>query len=305
MSFDHPRDLVGYGGRPPFADWPGGARIALSFVLNYEEGGENCVLYGDAASETRNAELEYPAPTPGERMLSIESMYEYGSRVGFWRIHKVFERLGIPLTIYAIGLALEQNPDAAAAMVEANYEIASHGWRWIDYKRIPEAEERAHLDRSIALIKRMTGRRPVGFYMGRPSFNTRRIVVEEGGFLYDSDSYNDDLPFWVDVGGKQHLVLPYAQDTNDNRFSRGQGIETVDQYVTFLKDTFDWLYAEGAETPRMMSVGMHCRLIGKPGRTVAIQRFLDHVAKHDHVWICRREDIARHWHARHPAHAAP
>jgi putative urate catabolism protein len=294
------RDLKGYGANPPLADWPGGARLALSLVLNVEEGAEYSIENGDQHSESILSDLGIGAPLIGERNLNIESLYDYGSRVGFWRLMRLFRERNIPLTIYAVGLALERCPEIAVAIVDAGHEVASHGWRWIDYHTVPAAEEADHIRRCIAVIERLTGSRPLGWYTGRPSPNTRRLVVEEGGFLYDSDAYDDELPYWVTVSGKQHLILPYSFDNNDSRFTRSQGFDLAEEFFTYLRDGFDWLYAEGATTPRMMSVGLHCRLIGKPARIAGLARFLDHVQRHKDVWICRRVDIARHWRTRHP-----
>jgi putative urate catabolism protein len=293
-----PRDFVGYGRRTPHAQWPGGARLALQIVLNYEEGAERSVLEGDETCEVLNCDLVGATPVAG-RNLSIESHYEYGSRAGFWRLLRLFERRRIPLTIFAVAQALARNPDAAAAMVESGHEIACHGWRWIDYQAVPEAVEREHIRQASAAIRTLTGRAPVGWYTGRTSVNTRRLVVEHGGYLYDSDSYADDLPSWLVVAGRRHLVVPYAFDTNDMRFAMPAGFTNGTQFSDYLKDTFDVLYAEGAEFPRMMSVGLHCRLAGRPGRLAALERFLDHVARHDRVWLCTREQIARHWIAVH------
>ena len=301
---DYPRDLVGYGRDVPAADWPGGARIAVQFVLNYEEGGESSVLHGDAASERFLSEIvgaeSYPA-----RHLSMESIYEYGARAGVWRILREFERRGLPLTVFGVAMALERNPEVTAAFTALGHEIACHGWRWIHYQNVPEATEREHMRLAVEAFRRMTGAAPLGWYTGRDSPNTRRLVVEHGGFVYDADYYGDDLPFWTPVeksdGTKlQHLIVPYTLDCNDMRFATPQGFNTGEQFLAYLKDAFDVLYAEGAERPRMMSVGMHCRLLGRPGRFAALQRFLDHVARHDRVWICRRIDVARHWIARHP-----
>jgi putative urate catabolism protein len=296
----YPRDLKGYGRTPPQAEWPNGARLALSIVLNYEEGAEYSVLHGDPHSESILSDLGVASPIIGARNLNIEQLYGYGSRVGVWRLLDLFGERRIPLTVYAVGMALERNPDVATAIVAAGHEVASHGWRWIDYQDMPEAEEREHISRAVAAIERLTGQRPLGWYTGRPSPNTRRLVVAEGGFLYDSDAYDDDLPYWVTVDGKGHLVIPYSFDNNDSRFTRSQGFDLADEFFAYLRDGFDWLYAEGAKTPRMMSVGLHCRLIGKPGRIGGLARFLDHVQRHDDVWLCRRVDIARHWRARHP-----
>jgi putative urate catabolism protein len=301
----YPRDLIGYGRNPPAADWPGGARVAVQFVLNYEEGGENCVLHGDAGSEQFLSEIVGAASFPA-RHLSMESIYEYGSRVGVWRILREFERRRLPLTVFGVAMALERHPEATAAFVELGHEIASHGWRWIHYQNVDEATEREHLERAVAIQRRLTGAAPLGWYTGRDSPNTRRLVVEHGGFEYDSDYYGDDLPFWTDVtvsdgSVRRHLVVPYTLDANDMRFATPQGFNTAQHFFDYLRDSFDLLYAEGAETPRMLSIGMHCRLLGRPGRMLALQRFLDHLEKHDRVWVCRRIDIARHWKARFPA----
>jgi len=295
----YPRDLIGYGAHPPHPHWPGDARIALQIVLNYEEGGENSVLHGDRASETFLSEI-IGAPAFEMRHLSMESLYEYGSRTGFWRIMSEFERRALPLTIFGVSMALERNPAAVAAMVQAGHEIACHGWRWISYQQVDKATEAAHMQRAVEIIQRLTGSAPVGWYSGRDSPNTRRLVVEHGGFLYDADSYADDLPYWVEVNGQPHLVVPYTLDANDMRFATAQGFNSGEQFYQYLKDSFDVLYAEGATAPKMMSVGLHCRLAGRPGRFAALCRFLDHVQRHDKVWICRRADIARHWYARHP-----
>ena len=306
MSVNYPRDLIGYGRNPPHADWPGGARIALQFVLNYEEGGENCVLHGDAVSEVFLSEIigaqAYPA-----RHLSMESLYEYGSRAGVWRILREFERRQLPLTVFGVSMALERHPELTAALVELGHEIACHGWRWIHYQNVDEATEREHMKIGTEILRRLTGGQwPVGWYTGRDSPNTRRLVVEHGGFEYDSDYYGDDLPLWTTVETSDHrrvphLVVPYTLDANDMRFATPQGFNTAEHFFAYLRDTFDVLYAEGAERPKMMSVGMHCRLLGRPGRFRALTRFLDHVQRHDKVWICRRVDIARHWRERHPA----
>ncbi len=297
---DYPRDLAGYGARPPRADWPGGARLAVQFVLNYEEGGENCILHGDAASESFLSEIVGAVPWPGQRHMSMESIYEYGSRVGVWRLLRLFEREAIPLTVFAVAMALERNPAVAEAAMKAGHEICSHGYRWIDYRDVPEEVEREHLDRAVDIIRRLTGERPLGWYTGRTSVNTRRLVAEEGGFLYDADDYNDDLPHWTVAAGRPHLVVPYTLDVNDMRFASPQGFNSGDQYFAYLRDSFDTLYAEGSETPRMMSVGLHCRLAGRPGRFRALERFIDHARAHEDVWFCRRIDIARHWRQRHP-----
>ncbi len=296
----YPRDLRGYGRDVPHADWPGDARIALQLVLNFEEGGENCVLHGDPASETFLSEIIGAAAFP-DRHLSMESIYEYGSRVGVWRILRELERRGLPCTVFGVSTALARCPEVAAAIGEAGHEIACHGLKWISYQQVDEATERAHMAEAVAILRRLTGAAPLGWYTGRDSPNTRRLVVEHGGFLYDADSYADELPYWTRVGQVDHLVVPYTLDANDMRFATAQGFNTADHFFQYLRDSFDVLYAEGADAPKMMSVGMHCRLLGRPGRMRALQRFLDHVERHDRVWVCRRVDIARHWIARHPA----
>ncbi|OWT72892.1 MULTISPECIES: allantoinase PuuE [unclassified Achromobacter] len=306
MTNVYPRDLIGHGAKPPLADWPGGARVAVQFVLNYEEGSESSVLDGDALSERFLSEIVgaegYPA-----RHMSMESIYEYGSRVGVWRILREFEKRGLPLTVFGVAQALQRNPDVARACVELGHEIACHGWRWLHYQNVDEATEREHMKLATACIRELTGGVwPLGWYTGRDSPNTRRLLVEHGGYEYDSDYYGDDLPFWTrvtrgDGGSSQHLVVPYTLDTNDMRFATPQGFNTATHFYEYLRDSFDVLYAEGEETPRMLSIGMHCRLLGRPGRFLALQRFLDHVQRHDNVWICRRIDIARHWAGRHPS----
>lgn len=300
----YPRDMVGYGRNPPQANWPGKARIAVQFVLNYEEGGENNVLHGDAGSEQFLSEIIGAASYPA-RHLSMESIYEYGSRAGVWRLLREFQRRQLPLTVFAVAMALERNPEVAQAFVELGHEIACHGYRWIHYQNVPEQIERDHCRLCIDIVSILTGKPPVGWYTGRDSPNTRRIVLEEGSFLYDSDYYGDDLPFWTQVrlssGAQQpHLIIPYTLDTNDMRFASPQGFNTGEQFFNYLKDTFDVLYAEGLETPKMMSVGLHCRLVGRPGRFAALQRFLDYIQSHDAVWIPTRADIARHWIQEHP-----
>ncbi|BDB23542.1 allantoinase PuuE [Cupriavidus sp. P-10] len=305
---NYPRDLIGYGAKPPHARWPGGARIAVQFVLNYEEGGENCVLHGDAASEQFLSEIVGAAAYP-DRHMSMEGIYEYGSRAGAWRILREFEKRGLPLTIFGVSMALQRHPDLTRAFVELGHEIACHGWRWIHYQNMDEATEREHMRIGMQIIKELTGELPLGWYTGRDSPNTRRLVVEHGGLLYDSDYYGDDLPFWTEVevtGGekKPHLVVPYTLDSNDMRFATPQGFNTGEQFFQYLKDAFDVLYEEGdpggQDSPKMLSIGMHCRLLGRPGRFRALQRFLDYVQGHDKVWICRRVDIARHWAETHP-----
>jgi len=296
----YPRDLIGYGHRPPRADWPGGARIAVQFVLNYEEGGENCILHGDAASEAFLSEIVAAQPLPGQRHISMESIYEYGSRVGVWRVLDLFARYSLPLTVFAVGMAVERHPEVIRAMHQAGHEICSHGYRWINYQNIDEATERADMARAIAAIKNATGERPHGWYTGRTGPNTHRLVAEEGGFLYNADDYSDDLPFWSTLHGTPQLMVPYTLDANDMRFATPQGFNSGDQFFSYLRDSFDVLYAEGETTPRMMSIGLHARLIGRPGRLKSLERFLDHVTAHDKVWIARRIDIARHWRERHP-----
>jgi putative urate catabolism protein len=299
MTADYPRDLIGYGQTPPHPHWPNDARIALQFVINYEEGGENCILHGDAASEAFLSEIIGAQPLLGVRHINMESMYEYGSRAGFWRLHRLFTQRQLPVTVYAVAMALERNPDAGKAMIEAGWEVASHGYRWIDYQYASEDTEREHIRKAIAIQTQVIGSRPLGFYQGRMSPNTRRLVIEEAGFLYDADSYADDLPYWVEGGDRPHLVIPYTLDNNDMRFATAQGFNSGDQFFTYLKDAFDVLYAEGETAPKMMSVGLHCRLSGRPGRAAALARFLDYVQSHEQVWICRRVDIARHWHEHH------
>ena len=307
----YPRDLVGYGRRPPHPRWPGGARIAVQFVLNHEEGAENCVLDGDAASETFLSEIIGAQPF-AMRHMSMESLFEYGSRAGLWRVLRAFEKRRLPLTIFAAALALKRHPEALAAYRELDHEIAGHGLRWISYQSIDETTERAHLKEAVAMLRELTGTIPLGWYTGRDSPNTRRLVVEQGGFLYDADSYADDLPYWTEVsvdnngiaGTVSHLVVPYALDSNDMRFAALQGFNSGTQFFDYLRDAFDTLYAEGnpagLDAPKMLSIGLHARLVGRPGRIAALERFLDYVAEREHVWICRRVDIARHWVATHP-----
>ncbi len=308
MTYDatlpYPRDLVGYGRNPPHAHWPGGARIALQFVLNYEEGGENATLHGDAGSEQFLSEMFNP-PSFADRHLTMEGIYEYGSRVGVWRLLREFEKRQLPLTVFGVSMALQRHPELTAAFVELGHEIACHGWRWINYQEIDEATERQHMQTGIDIIRQMTGQNPSGWYTGRDSPNTRRLLLDHGGFEYDSDYYGDDLPFWMKVRKSDgqvvpHLVVPYTLDVNDMRFALPQGYSQAEDFYTYLRDSFDVLYAEGETSPKMMSVGMHCRLLGRPGRILALQKFLDHVQKHDKVWVCKRIDIARHWKAEHP-----
>ncbi|NOZ66760.1 MAG: allantoinase PuuE, partial [Alphaproteobacteria bacterium] len=284
-----------YGPTPPKANWPGGARIAVQFVLNYEEGGENSVLHGDAGAEQFLSEIVNAGPVPGARHMSMESLYEYGSRAGVWRLLRLFAKYDIPLTIFGVAMALERHPAVVEAFLNAGHEICSHGYRWINYQDVPGDVEQEHMMRAIEIIKRLTGERPLGWYTGRTSPNTRALVREEGGFLYDADDYNDDLPFWVG----DHLVVPYTLDVNDMRFATAQGFNCGDQFYSYLKDSFDVLYAE--EMPRMMSIGLHCRITGRPGRMAALERFLKYALSHQDVWFCRRIEIARHWRTEHPA----
>ena len=296
----YPRDLIGYGARAPHLHWPGEARIAVSLVLNYEEGAEACVLHGDAYSESVLTDLGAVEALPGARNLNVESNFEYGSRVGFWEIMRLLKTMGAPATVYAVGMALERNPEVAAEIARSGFEVACHGQRWIDYQFVPEEVERAHMLRNIDTITRLIGRRPVGWYTGRPSPNTRRLVVETGGFLYDSDAYNDDLPYWTEVSGCRHLIVPYSFDTNDSRLQRGGDFSTGDDFFTYCRDAFDWLYRMGAEgRPRMMSIGLHGRIIGRPGRIGALGRLLEHIQRHEGVWLCNRAAIAQHWIAHH------
>jgi putative urate catabolism protein len=291
--------MVGYGQTPPHPQWKDQAQVAVQFVINYEEGGENCILHGDLASEAFLSEIVGAAPFPGLRHMNMESCYEYGSRAGFWRLHRMFTSRGIPVTVYGVAMALERNPEVVAAMKAADWEIASHGYRWIEYKDFSEEAEREHLKTAIDIHTRVTGSRPLGWYTGRNSPNTQKLVIEEGGFLYDSDSYADDLPYWVKGNGKPHLVIPYTLDNNDMRFATNQGFNSGDQFFAYLQDAFDVLYEEGETAPKMMSIGLHCRLVGRPGRAAALARFLDYVQGHDRVWLCRRIDIAKHWHEHH------
>ena len=307
ISSDHyPRDLIGYGRNPPHPQWPGNARVALQFVLNYEEGGENSVLHGDAGSEQFLSEIIGAAAYPA-RHLSMESIYEYGSRVGVWRILREFESRGLPLTVFGVSMALQRHPELTTALMELGHEIACHGWRWIHYQNIDAATEAEHLRLGTQILRELTnGQWPLGWYTGRDSPNTRRLLVEHGGYEYDADYYGDDLPFWTPVSlasgeVRQQLVVPYTLDANDMRFGTPQGFNTGEQFFTYLRDSFDQLWEEGAQRPAMMSVGMHCRLLGRPGRFLALRRFLDHVQAHDQVWICRRIDIARHWKQHFPA----
>ncbi|CAN7547023.1 allantoinase PuuE [Variovorax paradoxus] len=311
-TLPYPRDLVGYGRNPPHAQWPGGARIAVQFVLNYEEGGENATLHGDAGSEQFLSEMFNPASFP-DRHISMEGIYEYGSRAGVWRILREFEKRGLPLTVFGVGMALTRYPELAAAFKELGHEIACHGWRWIHYQNLDEATEREHMRLGMEAIEKLTGERALGWYTGRDSPRTRRLVADYGGFEYDSDYYGDDLPFWMKVQKTDgsvvpQLIVPYTLDCNDMRFALPQGYSHADPFFQYMKDSFDALYAEGDpqgdNSPKMMSIGMHCRLLGRPGRITALQRFLDHIGQHEDVWVCRRVDIARHWKQAHPYEAA-
>ncbi|RMX66093.1 hypothetical protein DD238_001163 [Peronospora effusa] len=300
------RDFVGYGRHGFDPKWPDDKKLALQFVLNYEEGGENCVLNGDAASEHLVSDIVGAVPYLNERHLNMESLYEYGSRAGFWRLYRVFTTRKLPLTVYAVGLALEKNPEAAKAMKDAGWEVASHGYRWIDYQNVNEVTERDHLWKTLAVHEKLLGARPVGIYQGKPNVKTRQLVVEEGGFLYDADAYNDDLPYWNTHFGRPHLVIPYTLNNNDMKFVAAQGFNCSDQFFTYLKDAFDILLEEGrAGQPKMMSVGLHCRIVGHPGRIAGLLRFLDYVQSFQDIWICKREDIAHHWYRTHyPNNAA-
>lgn len=297
----YPRDMLGYGPHPVKAQWPNKAKIAVQFVINYEEGGENCILHGDDASEAFLSEIVGAQALQGVRHMNMESIYEYGSRAGFWRLHRMFTERNLPVTVFGVAMAMERNPDVVEAMLKADWEIASHGLRWIDYQYVPESVEREHIEQALEIHQRMTGKLPAGWYTGRMSPNTRRLVVETGKLLYDADSYADDLPYWLTEFDKPHLVVPYTLDANDMRFASAQGFNSGDQFFSYLKDSFDVLYAEGSDTPKMMSIGLHCRLVGRPGRAAALARFLDYVMLHDDAWVCRREDIARHWVEHHPA----
>ena len=303
MEQGYPRDLVGYAGRPPQANWPGGARIAVQFVLNYEEGGENSVLHGDEGAETFLSDMVGAAAVTGARNMAMESLYEYGSRAGFWRLRDLFRERGLPLTVFGVASAMEKNSAAVEAMLDAGWEIATHGWRWINYQNVAEAIEREHIQKAIEVHRRLTGERPLGWYQGRTSPNTARLVVEEGGFVYDADSYADDLPYYDTRFGRPQLVVPYTLDANDMKFVALNGFTTSGQFFDYLKDAFDGLYAEGEAAPKMMSVGLHCRIVGKPPRMQGLKRFLDYIQAHDKVWVARRIEIARHWIAQHPLQA--
>jgi len=297
----YPRDMRGYGRTPPDPQWPGEARVCVQFVLNYEEGGENNILHGDPHSEAFLSDIMGAANWPGQRHWNMESIYEYGARAGYWRLFRLFTSRNLPVTVYGVATALQRSPEQTASMKEAGWEIASHGLKWIEYKDVPKEVERAHLAEAIRLHTQVTGERPLGFYLGRASMNTTDLVMEEGGFAYSSDSYADDLPYWVAGPKGPHLIIPYTLEANDMRFATAQGFNTGEQFFAYLKDTFDVLYREGAEgSPKMFSVGLHCRLVGRPGKSAALERFVDYVLGHDKVWVARRIDIARHWRARFP-----
>ena len=298
MTPSYPRDLRGYGRNPPDPRWPNGARVAVQFVVNFEEGGENNILHGDAASEAFLSDVLGAQPWPGKRHANMESMFEYGSRAGFWRLWRMFTARRMPTTVFGIATALARNPEIVAAMKEADWDIASHGLKWVEHKDMDEATERASMAESIRMHTEVTGARPLGWYTGRSSMNSMRLVMEAGGFLYSCDSYADDLPYWVKgAGDGPHLIIPYSLDVNDMRFTNTQGFSTGDDFFVYLKDTFDMLYAEGETSPKMMSVGLHCRLVGRPGRAASLARFLDYIASHDRVWVPTRLQIAQHWHA--------
>ena len=299
----YPRDLIGYGENPPRARWPGGAKVAVQFVVNYEEGGENCVLHGDPASEAFLSEIVGAQPFPNTRHMNMESIYEYGARAGFWRLRRMFQARGLPVTVFGVAMALARNPEAVAAMKESQWEIASHGLRWIDYSFTPPEEEREHLRRALQVHKEAVGEEPEGWYVGRTSPNTRNLLLEMGDWLYDADSYADDLPYWVAGNKKPHLVVPYTLDANDMRFATAQGFNTGDDFFAYLRDSYDTLRAE--DSPKMMSVGLHCRLVGRPGRAAAVAKFLDHLEMRGDAWICRRADIARYWRKNHPPAPTP
>ena len=294
MSKKYPRDMIGYGSKEPKVVWPNNAKLALQIVLNYEEGGENNILHGDKHSETFLSEI-IGAQAFKDRHINMESIYEYGSRRGFWRLHKLFQEKKIPITIFGVAMALERNPEVCEAIKNGNYEVACHGWRWIDYQNVKKSTEKKDMKLAIKTIKKIFGKRPLGWYTGRCSPNTRDLVFDDGGFLYDSDSYSDDLPYWEYKKNKKQLIIPYTLDNNDMRFATNQGFNSGDQFYTYLKDSFDTLYEEGKTNPKMMSVGLHCRLIGRPGRIQSLKKFLDYVLKFNDVWICKRIDIAKHW----------
>ena len=299
----YPRDLAGYGANPPQVTWPASARIAVQFVINYEEGAESCVLHGDDSSEAFLSEIVGASAYPGQRHMNVESVYEYGARAGFWRLHRLFTDRQVPVTVFAVAMALQRNPNVVGAMQEAGWEIASHGYRWLDYQFVDESTEREHMHKAIEIHRDVTGKRPLGWYLGRCSPNSHRLAAEEGGFVYNADSYADDLPYWDGSHDKPQLMVPYTLDANDMRFATAQGFNSGQQFYDYLKDTFDILYAEGESRPKMMSVGLHCRLAGRPGRAAALTRFLDYLQTHERVWVTRRIDIANHWRENHAAEA--
>lgn len=299
---DYPRDLIGYRDNPPNVSWPGNARLAVQFVVNYEEGGENCILHGDAASEAFLSEIVGAEPWPDQRHLNMESIYEYGSRAGFWRLHRLFTQHKIPVTVFGVAMALERNPSVVEAMLNADWEIASHGYRWIDYRLVSPEVEREHIQKALEIHHRLAGAEPEGWYVGRTSEHSRRLILEQTTPLYDADSYADDLPYWTQgAGNKAHLVVPYTLDINDMRFATAQGFNCGEQFLSYLKDSFDVLYQEGEHSPKMMSIGLHCRLGGRPGRFAALQRFVEYIEQFSDIWVCRRTDIAKHWRSHHPA----
>lgn len=299
MQDAYPRDMIGYGRNPPFADWPNGARVALQFVINYEEGGENNILHGDAASEAFLSEIVGAAPWPGMRHMNMESIYEYGSRAGFWRLHRMFTERKIPVTVYAVATAMARNQPAVDAMNEAGWEIATHGYKWVDYRDAPADLEAQHIAEAVRIHTQVAGARPLGFYQGRSSINTIRLGADEGGFVYCADAYADDLPYYIEGPKGPQLIVPYTLDSNDMRFATPQGFNSGDQFYAYLKDAFDVLYAEGGTAPKMLSIGLHCRLIGRPARAACLARFLDYAMGHEKVWFATRLDIARHWIAKH------
>lgn len=300
-NLNYPRDLVGYGENAPLAAWPNNARIAVQFVVNYEEGGENCILHGDQGSEAFLSEIVGAQSYPGVRHMNMESIYEYGSRAGYWRLLRMFSRRNFPVTVFGVAMALQRNPDVVESMLKAKWEIASHGYRWIDYQHVDEAVELEHLHKAIEIHTAVTGSKPQGWYLGRCSPNSHRLAAQHGGFLYNADTYADELPYWDYQFDEPQLMVPYTLDANDMRFASPQGFNSGEQFYLYLKDSFDVLYAEGEQAPKMMSVGLHCRLVGRPGRAAALERFLAYVEQHDQVWVATRQDIANHWRNKWPA----
>lgn len=303
MTKLYDRDLIGYGQTPPKVTWPNNARIALQFVINYEEGAENCILHGDKTSEAFLSEVVGAAQWPNQRHMSIESIYEFGSRVGFWRLHRLFTQHKLPVTVFGVAMAMQRNPEAVQAMQDAGWEIATHGYRWIDYRDVPEETERLHIKKALKIHTELTGKAPSGWYIGRDNHKTRQLILQETTPLYDADSYADELPYWVEnkglEAGKPHLIVPYTLDVNDMRFASAQGFNSGEQFFNYLKDSFDVLYEEGEFTPKMMSIGLHCRLIGRPGRIASLKRFIEYVESKPDVWVCTREAIAQHWYDNH------